>query len=315
MSHDPIPALIRQTDPKRLRADLFYLSDDPLPFRKVNCTLPGHNKSTLDEADDFIQHRLEALGYPVEKEACPVQVFRRDQTKPLARQYAPPAPEDPWYTAYNLYAKKRGIGSPEEVVVVISHKDSQSWIDSPGAYDNAVGTAANMEIARLLRDVALRRSVWFVYCNEEHTPWTSVTAARNARQQGIDIVAVLNLDALGGKSQADIAANRKTSVTVYVCPEGERLAHLMAEVNETYGIGLTQHHYKADEPNDDHGSYINEGFPAAVLNIGSYPYADPRYHSADDVPQLVDIENVTMATQASLAAIVQIADCAFDPAK
>jgi acetylornithine deacetylase/succinyl-diaminopimelate desuccinylase-like protein len=315
MADDPIPSLIAQVDPKRLTADLFYLAKDPLPFRKVNFTLPGHTKSTLDEADDFIQARLESLGFQVEKEACPVQVFRRDQTKPLARQYSPPASEDPWYTAYNLYAKKRGVARPEEIVVVISHKDSQSWIDSPGAYDNAIGTAANLEIARLLAPVPLERSVWFVFCNEEHTPWTSVTAARRARERGDNIVAVLNLDGLAGKSDADISAGNKTSVTVYVCPEGERLAHLMAEVNETYGIGLMQSAYRAAEPNDDHGSYINEGFPAAVLNIGSYPYADPSYHSPNDVPELVDIENAAMATQASLAAIVRIAGAGSDPAQ
>jgi hypothetical protein len=31
MTHDPIPDLIRQVDPARMRADLFYLSKDPLP--------------------------------------------------------------------------------------------------------------------------------------------------------------------------------------------------------------------------------------------------------------------------------------------
>ncbi len=313
MAHDPVPALIRQVDRERLRADLFYLAKDPLPSRKANYTLPGHRKSTLDEADDFLQSRLEALGYPVEKEACPVQAFRRDPSKPLAQQYSPPAPEDPWYAAYNLCAKKMGLGSPDEIVVVISHKDSQSWVDSPGAYDNAAGTAASLEVARLLGEIALRRSVWFIHCNEEHTPWTSVTAARNARQRGDQIVAVLNLDGLAGKSEVDASAGRKTSVAVYVRSEGEPLAHLLAEVNQAYGIGLIQSVVKAEEPDDDHGSYINEGFPAAVASVGSYPYADPSYHSAEDVPELVDIENLAMATQASLAAIVRIANGASGP--
>ncbi len=40
----------------------------------------------------------------------------------------------------------------------------------------------------------------------------------------------------------------------------------------------------------------------AVANIGSYPYADPNYHLESDTPDLVDIENVAMATRASLAA-------------
>ncbi len=60
---DPIPSLIAQVDAQRLRADLFYLSHDPLPFRKLNYTRPGQTRCSLYEADDFIQARLEGYGY------------------------------------------------------------------------------------------------------------------------------------------------------------------------------------------------------------------------------------------------------------
>lgn len=305
---DPIPGLIAQVNAQRLRADLFYLSHDPLPFRKLNYTRPGQTRCSLYEADDFIQARLEGYGYRVEREGCQVQAFRCDSTKPIRHQYAPPLPEDPWYTAYNLYAKKLGTTSPDEIVVVISHKDSQSWVDSPGAYDNAVGVVGNLEIARILRDHPTRRSVWFIFCNEEHTPWTSVTAARAARARGDRIVAVFNLDSLGGKGQEDSDAGRKTNVTRYSAPEGKWLADLMAEVNDAYAIGLIQSSYLAERPNDDDGSYVKEGFGAAILNIGSFPYADPNYHLVTDRPEFVDIENVRLAVQASLAAVVRVAD-------
>jgi hypothetical protein len=305
---DPIPALIAQVDVQRLRADLFYLSHDPLPFRKLNYTRPGQDRCSLYEADDFIQARLEGYGYRVEREGCQVQAFRCDPAKPIRHQYAPPLPEDPWYTAYNLYAKKLGTTFPDEIVVVISHKDSQSWVDSPGAYDNAVGVVGNLEIARILRDYPTRRSLWFIFCNEEHTPWTSVTAARAARARGDHIIAVFNLDSLGGKGQEDIDAGRKTNVTRYSAPEGKWLADLMAEVNDAYAIGLIQSSYLAERPNDDDGSYVKEGFGAAILNVGSFPYADPNYHLVTDRPEFVDIENVRLAVQASLAAIVRVAD-------
>ncbi len=307
MVHDPIPSLLQQIDPQRMKDDLFYLSKDPLPFRKLNYILPGHRKSTLHEADDYIQARLESCGYAVEREACQVQAFRRNRTKPPSRQYATPDPGDPWYTGYNLYAKKPGATHPSEIVVVISHKDSQSWIDSPGAYDNAAGTVANMEIARILQPLSLPRSVWFVYCNEEHTPWTSVTAARNARQRGDNIVALFNIDGIGAKSQADIDARRLPNVAVYVDPPGKQLADLLVEVNDAYRIGLRQSVYHAEHPGDDHGSYIKEGFLAAIGVIGSMPYADPNYHQEGDTPEAVDMENVTRATRACLAAIVKAA--------
>ena len=307
MPTDIIPELLARVDEERLRRGILHLSKDPLPYRKLNHTLPGHGKCTLYEADDYVQSCLESWSYQVETEGVEVQAYRSDPSKPKAHQYSPPAPDDPWYTAYNLYARKVGIGRPDETVVVLAHKDSQSWVDSPGAYDNAVGTAAVLEIARILSAIETRRSVWFLFCNEEHTPWTSAVAAERAKALGDDLVAIINLDGLGGKSSEDTAAGRKTNVTRYVTPEGARLADLMAEVNAAYRIGLEQRACPQEAPGDDDGSFVKAGFPAAIANIGSLPYADPNYHLESDVPEQVDIENVRMAVQASLAAVVRLA--------
>jgi Zn-dependent M28 family amino/carboxypeptidase len=138
-------------------------------------------------------------------------------------------------------------------------------------------------------------------------PWTSEVAARHARERGDKIVAVFNLDGLGAKGREESGAGRKTNVIVYVGPEGIPLADRFGEVNEAYGLGLVQSTYHAEKPNDDHGSYIKEGFPAAVLAIGSYPYADPNYHHAEDTADKVDIENLALATKACLAAILRTA--------
>lgn len=306
-AHDPIPALLASLQTARIHRDLYYLASDPLPVRTANRTLPGHAKSTLDEADDYIAAELAAAGYEVEREACRVQAFRRDTRKPIQHQYASPAPEDPWYTVYNLYAERRGATRPDEIVLLVAHKDSQSWIDSPGAYDNAVGTAANLELARVLARVRLKRTVRWLFCNEEHTPWTSVTAARRARERGDNLIAIFNTDSLGGKSAESLAAGLRANVTRYTAPEGRWLAELMAEVNETYRIGLTQAAYESNRPGDDDGSFIKEGFPAAVCNVGSLPYADPNYHQLGDTPEKVDLENVTLAAQAILAAVLRVA--------
>jgi len=305
-SPDPIPDLIQRANAERMRADLLHLSKDPLPYRKLNATLPGHAQNTLHEADDFLGAQLGAAGYVVEREGVQVQCFRCDASKPKAQQYSPPHAGDPWYTAYNLYAKKTGTDRPGEILIVCSHKDSQSWCDSPGANDNAIGAVGNLELARALADYESRRSMWFLFCNEEHKPWTSVAAAENAARRGDKIVAVFNLDGIGVKSVADTQAGRKTNVTAYTEPEGKRLADLMAEVNQAYGIGLEQTCAKRENPGDDDGSFVKAGFPAAVVNIGSWPYADPNYHRETDVPELTDLDNAGLAVQATLAALMRL---------
>lgn len=304
--NDIVRDLMEQLDGERLFGHVTYLAQDPLPFRKVNYTRPGQSKCSLYEADDYLQGQLESFGYAVEKEPVQVQAYRCDVTKPKSSQYSMPMPEDPWYTAYNLYAKKTGSGLPEEIIVVISHKDSQSWVDSPGANDNGAGTAANLEIARVLAGYKSRRSLWFIYCNEEHTPWTSVTAAEGAAARGDNIVAVFNLDSLGRKSQAEHDARVMANATLYTTPEGERLADLMAQVNDEYALGLRQTKHARSAPGDDDGSFVKAGYGAAIMNLGSFPYADPEYHTEEDKPERVDVENALLTAKASLGAIVKV---------
>jgi len=301
-----IARLIGAVNPRRMRDHLFYLAKDPLPFRKLNYTLPGHTKNTLHEADDYLAGRLESWGYRVQREAVPVQAYRRDTTKPLHHQYSQPMPEDPWYTAYNLYAERKGRSRADEVILVLAHKDSQSWIDCPGANDNAIGTVGVLELACVLAEHPSDRTIRFLFCNEEHTPWTSVTAAQNAKARGDHIVAVFNLDSIGAKSAAETAAGKKANITAYTEPAGERLAGLMRAVNARFALGLEQRTVKRPSPGDDDGSFVRAGFGAAVLNIGSWPYSDPNYHVAGDVPERCDVPNAAMTVQATLAAILTL---------
>jgi hypothetical protein len=301
-----IQRLIRQVDSERMSKNLFFLAKDPLPYRKLNFTLPGHEKNTLHEADEYISGKLESWGYQVEREGVRVQAFRRDISKPKQAQYSPPMPEDPWYTAYNLYAVKRGRSHPGDIIVVLAHKDSQSWIDSPGANDNAIGTVSVLEMASVLSNYTSERTIKFLFCNEEHRPWTSVTAAQNAKARGDRIVAGFNIDGVGVKTAEDTAAAKKTNVTAYTLPEGERLAELMGAVNVRYAIGLEQRTAKRPRPGDDDGSFVNAGYPSMVLNIGSLPYGDPNYHTEEDIPEQCDVRNAAMAVQATLAAILTL---------
>ena len=197
---------------------LFYLAKDPLPYRKLNYTRPGQEKNSLYEADEYLAKNLESWGYRVDREGVQVQAFRRDRSKPLSAQYARPLPEDPWYTAYNLYAERRGQTHPDEIILALAHKDSQSWIDSPGANDNAIGTVGVLEMARVLAQYPAARTIRFLFCNEEHIPWTSVTAANNAKSRGENLVAIFNTDAIGAKPADETAAGKKTNVTAYTDP-------------------------------------------------------------------------------------------------
>jgi len=301
---DRVVELLERIDPEAIRRDLFFLCKSPLPWRKANSIVPGHTKSTLDETDDFLAERLGKLGYSPTKEAARVQAFGFNPSVTRAVAYVTPRPKDPWYVVHNVYAEKRGSDRPNEIILLIAHKDSQSWIDSPGAYDNGVGTVSILELARVLAKFPNRCTIRFLWCNEEHTPWTSVLAAKNAKARGDNLIAIFNVDSIGGKSRAAIDAGKKPNVSLYTKPEGKRLADLVTRVNEEYRIGLEQRVVARTSPGDDDGSFVNAGFPSAIVNIGSFPYADPNYHDFGDMPEKVDIPNVHMAAKAILAAVL-----------
>lgn len=289
---------------ERIKNGVYYISKDPLPRRVLNFTLPGHSTSTLEEADAWIIKQLKNSGYSPNADETRVHAFGRDFSKPLAHQYAPPPKDAPWFIAHNIIAGKEGSENPDELIIIIAHKDSQSWIASPGANDNAVGTCGALELANVLSDYKPRHTIRFIFCNEEHTPWTSVTAAEAIKASGLKVLALINMDGIGVKAPSQ--KGQLTNVTRYTSPEGEKLADMMAMLNEHHTLGLRQSKYLSDSPGDDDGSFINAGFPWSVLNIGSMPYGDPNYHQEGDTPEKVDYENAKVTVQLTLAAVLHL---------
>jgi hypothetical protein len=297
-------SLSKKVDTERIRKGVFYLSKDPLPRRVLNWSLPGHNLSTLEEADAWLIQQLTKNGYKPSTDETRVRAFGRDFSKPPAHQYSRPPDDAPWYTARNIIAEKLGKKYPDDLIIIIAHKDSQSWIASPGANDNAVGTCGALELARVLKKYKPEHTIRFIFCNEEHTPWTSVTAANAIKESKRNVLALINMDGIGVKSPQQ--AGKMTNVTRYTTPEGEKLANLMSLLNERHSLGLEQSKFLSPRPGDDDGSFINAGFPWSVLNIGSMPYADPNYHLETDTPDKTDVANAALTVRLTLAAILHL---------
>lgn len=303
-----IVVALEQVSRDRIRRDLRYLCSHPLTRRTVRYTRPGVPMHSLAEADRYIAAQLESAGYEVDCTTHRVQAFRCDSRKPLHHWYSDPEPDDPWFDVDNLEVSRIGTRRPSEIVQLVSHKDSMSWIDSPGAHDNACGTAVNLEIARVLSTITTDRTVRILFCNEEHTPWTSRFAADAARDRGDTIVAVLNQDALDGKSNTASASGKMTHAVVHSTPEGRRLAENVEECARRYGLRLDVSVGHKERINDDDGMFINAGYRSAVMNIGSWPYGDSEYHLPGDVFERVNVENLSESAKLLVAAVLTLAE-------
>ncbi len=112
------------------------------------------------------------------------------------------------FTNKNLIITKTGTVFPNKFVIICAHYDtfnaSGTANDSQGADDNGSGTAALLEVARLIKDIPTEYSVRFIHFSGEEDGLIGsqayVTSRVNATSPKMDIRLVLNLDGIGNRS-------------------------------------------------------------------------------------------------------------------
>lgn len=96
--------------------------------------------------------------------------------------------------ANNVIAVKEGSVYPNHYIVIGGHRDSYPE-ESPGADDNATGTAGVLEMARVLADIDTRLTFVFVgFDGEEMGLWGAKYYASEAFNRGDSIALMINMD-------------------------------------------------------------------------------------------------------------------------
>jgi len=210
------------------------------------------------------------------------------------------------YTSRNVVAEKTGEIYPDDVVIVCSHYDSISPSASrltlaPGADDNASGTAAVLEAARILALYPLDFTVRFIaFSAEEWGLYGSRAHAAAARQAGERIVAVLNLDMI---AYADAMPE---DLQIIVNPDSGWLADRFLAAAAEYGaLGATKT-VDASFVYSDHSPFWDNGYPA-LLAIEDDPLTNPYYHRTTDTLDKLNSVFFTSATRASLGLLAELA--------
>ena len=115
---------------------------------------------------------------------------------------------DTWVV--NVLAIKRGTVNPNRYVIMSGDIDSRASngsdgeSDAPGANDNASGMAGAIEAARLLAGYEFGNSVILAgLSGEEQGLWGGQHMARVAREEGWEIIGVLNNDMIGNIEGVD----------------------------------------------------------------------------------------------------------------
>jgi hypothetical protein len=222
----------------------------------------------------------------------------------------------------NVVAERTGTELPGELVVVGAHYDTVER--SPGADDNASGVAGVIELARLLADKPLRRSVRLIAFANEELPLGdtdkagSRIAAAASRAQGESIVAMLSLEGLGVYDDAPGSQRHPWPLGAFFPDRGDFLAwigdlrsrallHRAIAVFRASGRldseGLAAPaRWFPDIRRSDHSAYWDQGYPALLVTDTS-EFRNPRYHGLDDRAEHLDYSRMTAAV-AGLAEVI-----------
>ncbi|HLN52878.1 MAG TPA: M28 family peptidase [Lentimicrobium sp.] len=202
----------------------------------------------------------------------------------------------------NVIATKLGTTYPNQIYIICGHYDNMpSGPTAPGADDNASGTVATMEAARVLRSIDLLYTVKFIAWDEEEIGLVgSNYYAQQALANGEEILGVLNLDMIAWDSNDDLEFSIATN------PLSTAFSNDFILTNGYYQPELSYNFI--DVTASDHSSFWNAGYPA-LLAIEDWNDFNAFYHTpSDDIPIL----NMTLFGALVRASIANIASNALN---
>lgn len=197
---------------------------------------------------------------------------------------------------------------PERIFIVGAHYDSARG--APGANDNGSGTAAVLELARLLKTMQPSRGteIKFVFFVNEEPPWFmgeemgSMQHARELKKNGQNVEGALILETVGWYSQAQNSQKLPPGLEKQYPSTGNFIAFVgTLESSALVRQALAAFRAQSDFPAEglaapahvmgvtlsDHASYNRHGYPALMITDTAflrYPY----YHTAEDTPDKLD---------------------------
>lgn len=212
----------------------------------------------------------------------------------------------------NLEVELTGRERPSEIVLVGAHYDSAPG--TPGADDNASGTAALLQLAaRLAARGPFPRSVRLVaFVNEEPPHFQTADMgswrhAKRARERGEQIVAMLSLESIGYFSDAEGSQKYPPPLGFFYPSRGDFIGFVGNPASkELLRRALGAFRERAGFPSEgaavpgllpgvgwsDHWAFWQEGYPA-IMVTDTAPFRNPHYHAASDTPERVDFERLT----------------------
>ena len=206
---------------------------------------------------------------------------------------------------YNVEAKIVGSLYPNEEIIIMGHHDnvqldSDPEIYAPGADDNASGTVAALETARVLMEMGYEpeRTIVFLTTAAEELMYFGDAGSRHyayeAADSGKNIWGVINNDMIAYD-------NGSNTITLSNVIGSEEITGVAEMITETY-TNLTPY---VDNPNPSSGAdlqpFIEVGYHGVYLMESIF---NPYYHTELDLVANVDLDYLTEAIKISCGTVL-----------
>jgi len=225
-------------------------------------------------------------------------------------------------SAMNVVAVQKGTVYPDEYIIVCGHFDTA--LNTPGADDNASGTSGVSEIARVLSPHYFKRSIIYLNTNGEERGISGASIfAHYCRANNINILGVFNLDMIGYNPidkpltmfYANFPDNLHTHTHRAFAKYFGDVANLyLPDIPAMLGADGGAGDCTMFNMNDYIAMYIGD-----MLGRKYFEYMHPCYHQGCDIigigkeyAGVNSMELVKAYTQATLAAIAELAELDFD---
>ena len=203
----------------------------------------------------------------------------------------------------NVVATLPGIYEPQIYNIVGGHHDSYSsgdpMIFAPGADDNASGTAAALEIARVVKanNYQPESTIKFItFAAEEYGLWGSVDYAQKALNSGMNIKIMINHDMISHTyypaAQSEVDINRYSGF--------DYLRDLAFYCIDNYSL-LSPSNGSLNSAGSDSYSFWERGFPSVYFEENNF---SPYYHSPADTIGNYSMEYCAEVIKSSCATLL-----------
>ena len=202
-----------------------------------------------------------------------------------------------------------GNGPP---TLSLEQQEKNAELPAPGACDDGSGTAAVMELARVMSQYEFDKTLVFVsFAGEEQGLIGSTLLAAKAHKENQVIEAVLNNDIIG----TDVAGNGRTgnaTVSVYsdesMDSPSQQLSRYVREIGERYMPSMKVDTVFMQDRlgrGGDHSPFQMEGYAAVRISTPNEIYVN-QHHATDllenmSVPYTAKVAKINAAAAASLA--------------